>query len=110
MTTGGARSSCRKVVVNALGFLAHTSHVLIDALTWGPGVQMFWPLTDARFTAPFHIFWGVRHSVNAPAHWHLITVANDLAFAVVVWLIVRWSWRGGSRHRQGLPTTTQDER
>ncbi len=93
-----------------LGFLAYTSHVLLDALTWSAGVQLLWPLADARFSAPFPIFYGVRHSVNAPLYWHLITVANDLAFAVAVWLIARRSWPGGNLHRQGLPTTPTEKR
>ena len=72
-----------------VGCLCYVSHILVDAVTWGRGVQMFWPLTDQRFSAPFCLFYGVRHSVGAPWTSYLITVANDLGFGVVVWLLTR---------------------
>jgi len=72
----------------ALGALAYGSHILIDWLTWGPGVLVFWPfLPEARFTSPISLFRGVRHSVNAPWSQHAWTVANDVAFGLIVWMV-----------------------
>jgi len=78
-----------------VGVLCYTSHVLLDWLTWGRGVQLFWPVSEARFQAPFPLFMGVRHSVGAPFSTHMLTGANDLMFGVAVWLVSRWAW---SRH------------
>lgn len=76
-----------------IGWATYTSHVLLDALTWGSGVQMFWPISDSRIGSPIPLFLGVRHSVNAPFHVHLLTVANDLTFALMVWVVCRFLWR-----------------
>ena len=73
-----------------MGLVAYLSHVAIDTFTWGRGVQLFWPISEVRVSSPFPIFYGVRHSVGAPWMTHLITIANDLAFALLVWWIVRW--------------------
>lgn len=77
-----------------LGGFAYFSHIAIDVLSWGRGVQLFWPMTETRFDiAPFYLFMGVRHSVDAPWTTHLLTVLNDTAFAVVVWLVCKWWYR-----------------
>lgn len=75
-----------------IGFLAYSSHVLIDALTFGRGVQMFWPLTETRYGGWFYLFYGVRHSVNAPLWHHAFTALNDLAFAAVIFIVARWAY------------------
>ncbi len=71
------------------GLLCYGSHVFLDALTWGPGIQLFWPFTEERFRAPFYLFWGVRHSAKFPWYYHVITVLNDLAFTAIVWGVTR---------------------
>ena len=81
------------------GFLAYLSHLLIDIATFGRGVQLFWPISDARVSAPIPLFFGVRHSVGAPLGAHLITLVTDSMFGLGVWLMARW-WRlraGGKR-------------
>lgn len=79
-----------------LGAAAYTSHILLDWLSWGPGVLLLWPfLPDTRFASPVPLFLGVRHSVNAPWTTHLLTVANDSAFAIVVWIVSRTIARRG---------------
>lgn len=73
-----------------IGVLVYASHVLLDAVTWGRGVQALWPITDARFASPVPLFFGVRHSVNAPYQWHLATILTELGFAALVVLAYRW--------------------
>jgi membrane-bound metal-dependent hydrolase YbcI (DUF457 family) len=73
-----------------LGMLAYQSHVIIDFFTWGRGVLLFWPLTGHRFQSPFFLFLGVRHSGGVSAWVHLVNFLNDVAFALVVWLVARW--------------------
>ncbi len=87
------------------GFVAYASHVLIDAVTWGVGVQMLWPLSDARFfnifDNRFALFRGVRHSHDVSIGVHLTNLVNDVVFAGFVWTTAWW-WnrtrvrRGGS--------------
>ncbi len=89
---------CRAVSGLPWMFLAITgaalygAHVVVDWVTWGRGVQMFWPITEARFKAPFPLLMGVRHSVGAPVTTHLLTVANDLVFSLAVWWISSRIW------------------
>jgi membrane-bound metal-dependent hydrolase YbcI (DUF457 family) len=90
-----------------LGVLAYASHVLLDAVTWGRGVQALWPITDARFASPVPLFFGIRHSVNAPYHWHLVTIVTELCFAVLLVIAYRWRRGGASaRHASQTPPTT----
>lgn len=81
----------------ALGVLlvAYLSHLLLDVLTWGRGIELLWPLTHARIQSPVPIFMGVRHSVGAPLWMHALTALNDLAFCGLVWLI----WRAARKAR-----------
>lgn len=81
-----------------IGFLAGLSHVVIDALTFGRGVQLLWPFTDARYGGHFYVLYGVRHSVKAPLGSHVLTVVNDLAFAALLWMTVHWT-QHRKRHR-----------
>jgi membrane-bound metal-dependent hydrolase YbcI (DUF457 family) len=91
------------------GALLYESHVVVDWLTWGRGVQMFWPFTETRFTAPFPIFIGVRHSVGAPLSTHMFTVVNDLVFGLVVWWVSRLAaTRGARRKRRQQPPRPSD--
>ncbi len=73
-----------------IGCTCYASHILLDFFTWGRGVQLFWPITQTRFSAPLHLFYGVRHSEDVPWWSFLITILNDLAFAFVIWLIAKW--------------------
>ncbi len=94
---------CRLLLADAAGrfcatvTLAYMSHVILDLFTFGDrGVQLFWPITGARFDAPLTLFLGVRHSVGAPVWVHLLTIANDALFALAVWAACAW-WRRRSR-------------
>jgi len=98
----GLLAQGRYLFFAALGAAAALSHVVLDALTWGSGVMLLWPFTPQRFQSPILIFRGVRHSVGAPLSSHLLTVANDLAFALVVYLLSRWWW---SRRSQPGPVS-----
>ena len=99
---------CRAVVrlpwrfLCILGAALYGSHVILDWLTWGRGVQMFWPITETRFKAPVSLLMGVRHSVGAPVTTHMLTVANDLVFGLAVWWVSRWVWSRRARSNDHL--------
>ncbi len=76
-----------------IGSVACLSHVALDAMTFGRGVELFWPITEARVQTPIPMFLGVRHSVGAPWTTHLLTAANDCAFAALVWGVCRFARR-----------------
>lgn len=68
---------------------AYGLHLAMDALTLGPGVKLLWPITDERFSAPFILFYGVRHSEGLLSHHHLITIANELGVIIGALFLVR---------------------
>lgn len=70
------------------GLLCYASHVLTDAITYGRGVMLLWPWTDARYGWP--ILYGVRHSQPEELlHTLPITIATDLLFGLVVFALFR---------------------
>lgn len=73
-----------------IGLLLDWSHILIDMCTRGRGVKALWPFVDDRVGLSVWLFYGVRHSSpEAPWHVHLMTLANDGAFLLLVWLAAR---------------------
>ena len=65
-------------------------HVFMDALTAERGVMMFWPLTDARFSSPIKIFYGVQWGLGWFSLWHLWTIFTETAFSLIVILAARY--------------------
>ena len=73
-----------------VGLLLDWSHILIDMCTRGRGVKALWPFVDDRVGLAVWLFYGVRYSSpEAPWHVHLMTLANDGAFLLLVWLAAR---------------------
>lgn len=84
-----------------LGLAAYLSHVLIDFATLGRGVQLFWPLTNQRYTSPVPLFCGLHWSEGLWSVDHLITLANEIPImAAMLWLT----------HRQGSRRALADDR
>lgn len=79
-----------------LGLACGLSHIAIDAFTFGRGIPLFWPFSDARIAGPT-LFFGVRHSVNAPLRMHLWTILCDGTFALAVYAWSRALYRPGRR-------------
>jgi membrane-bound metal-dependent hydrolase YbcI (DUF457 family) len=81
--------------IASLAFVSYSLHVVMDAFTLGPGVKLFWPFTDERFSAPVVIFYGVRHSEGFFSSFHLITIGNELAIIAGFLLLARFLFRPG---------------
>lgn len=65
--------------------LSYELHVLMDVVTLGErGVMLLWPLSSARFDVPFTLFYGVRWSQGIFAWQHLVTLATEALFALLV--------------------------
>jgi inner membrane protein len=83
----------------ALGLAATLSHVLIDFLTIGRGVQLLWPLTEDRFTSPVPLFYGLRWSEGVWSSSHLLTLANEGPIvAALLWLTQQKLSRHAIKH------------
>jgi len=72
-------------------------HLLMDVMTRGGGVMLLWPFSHERFAAPIPLFYGAQHSQPLAWKLHLITLANDLGFAAVIWIVAYLLKR--ARHR-----------
>ncbi len=66
--------------------LLYGMHLLLDAFTYGRGIKLFWPLTDIRLRSPVLLFYGLRWSDGLISPRHLITLATEAAFAVMLLL------------------------
>lgn len=64
--------------------LCYAVHLAVDCLTHGRGLMLFWPLTSTRFSSPWPLLQGVRWDQGWISASHLVTLAQDAAFALVV--------------------------
>ncbi|MEQ8770952.1 MAG: hypothetical protein RIB60_10650 [Phycisphaerales bacterium] len=86
-----------------VGTALYASHVALDAITFGRGVGMFWPIVPERISAPITIFSGVRHSEPMNFAAHARTLAEELIFVIAVGLV---AW-GVARVRAGSRRTAE---
>ncbi len=82
-----------------IGSLLYASHVVMDLMTMGSrGVAMFWPIYPERIASPMGIFVGVEYSDLERYDLHLMMLANEVLFGLVVWgvtaLVTRRNRRG----------------
>lgn len=64
--------------------ISHTFHLLMDAVTYGRGLRLFWPIHSGRFPPPVEVFGGLRWSEGIWYAGHWITVIEELAFAAIL--------------------------
>ncbi|MEM1355055.1 MAG: metal-dependent hydrolase [Planctomycetota bacterium] len=65
-------------------------HLLMDMVSWGgPGIALFWPMTQTRVRLPLSVFYGVRHSRPGALHLHAVTLVSELLFVGLVWLVAK---------------------
>jgi membrane-bound metal-dependent hydrolase YbcI (DUF457 family) len=64
--------------------ISYDLHIIMDALTGGRGVMVFWPLTETRFAAPAEIFRGLKWGEGWFSLWHLWTIVTETLFSFVV--------------------------
>lgn len=75
--------TARKTIATLLVVVA-LSHPIIDALTAGDlGVALFWPLTRARLSFPFHLVATCPVGLDEwIGYWGLLTIANEALYIV----------------------------
>jgi inner membrane protein len=90
---GGAlllRSQRRWRLAHCIGaaFACYGLHILMDTLSYGRGVMLLWPLSEARFLSPVLIFVGLHwsHGLWSPAH--LLTALNEALFIAILLAII----------------------
>jgi membrane-bound metal-dependent hydrolase YbcI (DUF457 family) len=77
-------------------------HLLMDWFSYGRGLMLFWPFSEARYSAPLTIFYGVRHSEGLASVHHLATLANELAWIAAAWAV--WSFASRRRLQPNPPS------
>ncbi len=68
----------------AMILLCFELHVLMDLFTIGRGVKVLWPLSDARYSPPIKLFYGLHWSDGWLSVRHLWTLLSEAAFAAVI--------------------------
>jgi len=66
-----------------LSFTCYSLHLVLDWMTYGRGVKLFWPVLHERFRAPFELFHGVRWSEGVISASHVDTVINECGILLV---------------------------
>lgn len=98
------------------GFLltlaGYSLHVVMDFFTYGRGVMALWPLSSERFASPIPIFYGLHWSQGVVSPRHLVTVATEMVFVLLVILTPHaWAAVAGNRNPFSRePRTTTQER
>lgn len=67
--------------------MAYELHVLMDMFTHGRGVMAAWPFLTERIEPPTVLFYGLRWSEGFLTPKHFITLATELATALLVVLV-----------------------
>jgi len=73
--------------VKVLGFLAslYSLHLFMDMFTaGGNGLPLLWPLSEQFFRAPFALFPPVHHSRGLWDSSHLIFIAVELSYSLII--------------------------
>ncbi len=68
--------------------ISYWLQVAMDYFTAERGVMLFWSLTSKRFIAPIQLFYGFHYSEGLISIRHFWTVVTELAFALVLLLLV----------------------
>ncbi len=67
-----------------ISYACYALHVIMDFFTYGRGVMLFWPLTDARYKFEPPLFRGLRWSEGLISVEHIWTALQEIAFALVL--------------------------
>jgi membrane-bound metal-dependent hydrolase YbcI (DUF457 family) len=70
--------------------VSYDLHILMDMMTAERGVMMFWPFTQARFTSPVKVFYGLQWGLGWFSIWHLWTIFTESLFSLVLILSVSY--------------------
>jgi membrane-bound metal-dependent hydrolase YbcI (DUF457 family) len=72
-------------------------HIVMDFFTAERGVMLFWPLTDARFSSPVKLFYGLQLGLGWFSVWHLWTAFTESLFALAAILFASFIERRRTR-------------
>ena len=79
------------------------SHLLLDFFTWGRGLMLLWPFSDARFASPVPLFYGVRYALGLRTPAHLVTLATELLTLLLLALPLLLFRRRPNVHSSAFP-------
>lgn len=71
--------------------ISYDLHIVMDALTTGRGVMMFWPLYQNRFASPIKLFYGLHWGFGWFSIWHFWTILTESLFVLVIVLTMKYS-------------------
>lgn len=70
--------------------VSYDLHVIMDALTAGRGVMMFWPFSQNRIVSPIRIFYGLQWGLGWFSIWHLWTIFTESVFMLVLMFVLNY--------------------
>ena len=73
-----------------IGALCYGSHIALDWATYGRGVALFWPISEARWQSPVLLFFGLHHSQPTAWQLHAWTVLTEAPVVGLILAIAFW--------------------
>jgi hypothetical protein len=87
-----------KVIIKGrfwVGFMTtlscYTLHIVMDFITYGRGIMLFWPFTSQRFQSDMLFFYGLHWSDGFLSVNHIITLANEILFIAILIGVLNWA-------------------
>lgn len=72
----------------SLVLVCYELHVIMDYVTVGRGVMLFWPFTSDRYQPPAYLFYGLHRSDGWISIRHLWTFLTEMGFVLGLHLII----------------------
>lgn len=72
--------------------ILYSSHLFLDFLSEGRGIQFFSPFLDSFFKFPITIFPGIHHSRGLWDYSHLLPISFELVYSALL-LLGLWYWQ-----------------
>jgi inner membrane protein len=70
--------------------LCYEMHVIMDLVTIGRGVKLFWPLSPERYSSPIKLFYGLHWSDGLISARHLLTLITEIGSILIVMFTVNY--------------------
>ena len=73
-----------------IALLCYEMHVIMDFVTVGRGVKLFWPLSPERYSSPIKLFYGLHWSDGLLSARLLLTLITEIGSIFIVMFTVNY--------------------
>ncbi|NCC51203.1 MAG: metal-dependent hydrolase [Spartobacteria bacterium] len=81
-----------------IALVSYWLHILMDYLSPGRGLMLFWPFTEQRYLSPVTLFYGLHWSEGLVSIEHVWTILTESLF--VAFLMLAWYFSTGIKRAE----------